>query len=47
MREIIGRLMACGVPGMTAACVCRHFISEGKADSLIKYVELVEAQRVD
>lgn len=44
MQEFVARLIDCGIPRMTAVCICNHFKKENKLDDLALYVDAVEAE---
>lgn len=42
MRRYIARLVRCGIPRLTAICICRYYKRQGRMDLLKRYVEAVE-----
>lgn len=44
MNEFVARLIDCGIPRLTAVCICNHFKRENKMLDLALYVEAVEAE---
>ena len=44
MTELIYRMIRCGIPRVTAVCICNHFKRENKLDDLALYVDAVEAE---
>lgn len=44
MKEMIARLIDCGMPRKVAACVCADFQRRGRMIELAQYVEAVEKE---
>ena len=44
MQEFVARLIRCGIPRVTAVCICNHFKRENKLADLALYVDAVEAE---
>ena len=44
MRELIARLIECGVPRPTAVFLCRYFAKHGGLKRFEQYVEAVEGE---
>lgn len=42
--EYVSRLIDCGIPRVTAVCICNHFKRQHKPRDLALYVEAVEAE---
>lgn len=47
MNEYVARLIDCGIPRVTAVCICQHFKRENKLDDLALYVDAVEAECIE
>lgn len=43
MREMIGRMVRCGIPEATAVKVYEDFARRGRLDALLTYIEVQEA----
>lgn len=44
MPDCYDRLIACGVPRMTALCICSFFEQKRTFDALSRYVDIVEQE---
>ena len=44
MNKLVARLIDCGIPRVTAVCICQHFKRENKLDDMALYVDAVEAE---
>lgn len=44
MQDFVARLIDCGIPRVTAVCICNHFRRENKLDDLALYVDAVEEE---
>lgn len=44
MREFVARLIKCGIPRMTALCICNYFKRRHQIDELKHYIDAVERE---
>lgn len=44
MRRFVARLVDCGIPRLTALCICKHFKNEQSLSALEQYIVFVERE---
>jgi hypothetical protein len=44
VRDFVARLIKCGIPRMTAVCICNYFKRRHQIDELKHYIDAVERE---